>query len=394
MEIGLVGAPNSGKSTFFNAATLQNAETGNRPFVTIKPNQGTAFVKVECPHKEIGQKCDPQHGYCIDGWRFVPIVFWDVAGLVPDAWQGKGLGNQFLNDIMQAKALIHVLDASGSTNTHGEVLGEGCFDPSITVEFLEKEISYWIRGIIQKNWKETAKRATAGNIVEAIANQLSGLGVTLDDVKHVLSREEFSGRPVDWSDETLLVLAEEIRKKSKPMVIAANKADLKSGKQNVGKLKAMFSDETIVPTSAEAELALRKAHEHGLIHYVPGSIDFKELQPMPEKQKKCLEFIRENVLQQYGGTGVQEIINKTAFELLDLMVVFPVQDSNKWVSSKGHLLPDAHILKKGSTALDLAFKIHTDIGNKFVAAINCRTQQKIGKDTELKHLDVVKIITR
>jgi ribosome-binding ATPase YchF (GTP1/OBG family) len=394
MEIGLVGAPNSGKSTFFNAATLLNAEVGNRPFVTIKPNQGTAYVKVECPHKELGQKCEPQHGYCIDGWRFVNVVFWDVAGLVPDAWQGKGLGNQFLNDIMQAKALIHVLDASGSTDTHGEVLGEGSFDPAITVEFLEKEIAYWIRGIVQKNWKDTAKRATASNIVDAVATQLSGLGVTVEEVKQVLLREEFSARPTDWTDDTLLVLAEEIREKSKPMVIAANKADLKSGKENLGKLKAMFPEETIVPTSAEAELALRKAHEHGLIHYVPGSNDFKELKEIPEKQKKGLEFIRENILKGYGSTGVQEIINKTAFELLDLMVVFPVQDANKWMSSKGNILPDAHLLKKGSTAQQLAYKIHTDIGDKFVAAINCRTQQKIGKDTELKNMDIVKIITR
>lgn len=394
MEIGLVGAPNSGKSTFFNAATLLNAETGNRPFVTIKPSQGTGFVKVECPHKELAQECNPQHGYCMDGWRFIPITLWDVAGLVPDAWQGKGLGNQFLNDLMQAKALIHVLDASGSTNTEGEIVGEGNFDPKKILEFLEKEISYWIRGILQRNWRDTVKKASASNIAEALAKPLSGLGILEDDVKEVLSLEAFSEKPVNWSEETLLEFAEEIRKKSKPMVVAANKADMKAGKENIGKLKALFPSQTIVPVSSEAELALRKASEQGLIHYVPGANDFKELKEIPEKQRHALEFIRENVLQEFKGTGVQEIINRVAFDLLDLIAVFPVTDSHKWSDSKGNILPDAYLLKKGSTALDLAYRIHSDIGERFVSALNCRTQQKIGKDTELKHMDVVKIITR
>jgi len=394
VEIGLVGAPNSGKSTFFNAATLLNAETGNRPFVTIKPSQGTAFVKVECPHKELGVECNPQHGYCKNGWRFVPITLWDVAGLVPDAWQGKGLGNQFLNDIMRAKALIHVLDASGSTNTEGESVGEANFDPGQTVEFLEKEIAYWVRSILQRTWHETAKKAAAGKTAEALAVPLSGLGVSENDIKEVLGKEAFNEKPRNWSESTLLEFAEEVRKKSKPMVIAANKADTKSGRENIGKLKALYPNQTIQAVSAEAELALRRADEHGLIEYVPGSNNFKELKEIPEKQKHALEFIRENVLEEFGGTGVQEIINKTAFDLLDLIVVFPVQDAVKWVSAKGNVLPDAHLLKKGSTALDLAYKIHTDIGERFVSALNCRTNQKIGKDTELKHLDVVKIITR
>ncbi len=394
MEIGLVGAPNSGKSTFFNAATLQNAETGNRPFVTIKPSQGTGFVKVDCPHRELGVECQPQHGYCLHGNRFVPIALWDVAGLVPDAWQGKGLGNRFMNDLMQAKAFIHVLDASGSTNTEGEIVGEGAFDPRETVRFLEKEIVYWIKSILDRGWKETQKRVSSGSAYEALAVPLSGLGVSEEDVKAVLIKRGFEEKPRHWSDETLLEFAAEIRKKSKPMVIAANKADLKSGEKNLAALREGFPGETVVPVSAEAELALRKAHESGLVEYVPGEADFKELKPLEGKQGGALNYIRENVLKKYGGTGVQKIINKTAFELLDLIVAFPVMDSHKWISGKGNVLPDAHIIKKGSTALDLAFKIHSDIGERFVSALNARNQQKIGKETELKHLDVVKIMTK
>jgi len=394
MEIGLVGAPNSGKSTFFNAATLQNAETGNRPFVTIKPSQGTGYVRVTCPCNDLGTACNPQHGYCKSGERFVPITFWDVAGLVPDAWQGKGLGNQFMNDIMQAKALIHVLDVSGSTNTEGEIVGEGNFDPRETVGFLEKEIVYWIKSILDRGWKETQRRVSAGSAYEALAVPLSGLGVSEEDVKAVLVRKGFEEKPQHWTDDTLMRFAEEIRKTSKPMVIAANKADLASGEKNLKLLREEFPNETIVPVSAEAELALRKADEHGLIEYTPGSSDFKELKPLEGKQGEALNYIRENVLKKYGSTGVQEMINKTAFDLLDLIVVFPVQDAHKWISAKGNVLPDAHLLKNGSNALDLAFKIHTDIGNAFLSAMNCKNQQKIGKDHELEHMDVVRIMTR
>jgi len=394
MEIGLVGAPNSGKSTFFNAATLQNVETGNRPFVTIKPSQGTGYVKVKCPCNELGQTCNPRQGYCKQGWRFVPLILWDVAGLVPNAWQGKGLGNQFMNDIMQSKALIHVLDVSGSTNTEGEIVGEGSFDPCETVRFLEKEIVYWIKSILDKDWKETQRRVSAGSAFEALAVPLSGLGVSEEDVKAVLNRGNFEEKPQHWNDDTLMHFAEEIRKTSKPMIIAANKADLKSGEENLKILREEFPNETIVPVSAEAELALRKADEHGLIEYTPGSADFKELKPLEGKQGEALNYIRENVLKKYGSTGVQEMINKTAFDLLDLIVVFPVQDAHKWMSAKGNVLPDAHLLKRGSNALDLAFKIHTDIGNAFLAAMNCKNQQKIGKDHELEHLDVVRIMTR
>jgi hypothetical protein len=393
MELGVVGAPNSGKSTFFNAATLCNAETGNRPFVTIKPNQGVAYVKVKCPHNEFGKECKPMHGYCKNGWRFVPIKLWDVAGLVPDAWKGKGLGNQFLNDIMLADALIHVLDASGSTDTEGNVVGPGKFNPEQTVLFLKKEIDYWIKGIIERSWQEL-KHVKEERAASVLAKHLSGLGISEESVKDSLNEMDFSGRVCDWDDEERLEFAELIRERCKPMIIAANKADLKEAQVNIEKLNEKFSDEIIVPVSSEAELALRKANESGLIEYIPGSDDFKELKEMPAKQKNALQFIREEVLQKFGSTGVQEAINKAAFELLGLIVVFPVEDQHKLCDSKGNVLPDAFLLKKGSTALDLAYKVHTEIGKRFVAAIDCRTGQKIGKETELKHLDIVKIITR
>ena len=393
MELGVVGAPNSGKSTFFNAATLCNAETGNRPFVTIKPNQGVAYVKIKCPHKEIGQECRPMHGYCKNGWRFVPIKLWDVAGLVPGAWQGKGLGNQFLNDIMLADALIHVLDASGSTDTEGNVVGAGNFNPDETVLFLKKEIDYWIKGVMERSWHEL-KHVKEEHSASILAKHLSGLGISEESIKNTLNEMDYSGRVCEWSDAQKQEFAELVREKCKPMIIAANKVDINEARDNIKKLREQFAEETIVEVSAEAELALRKANESGLIEYIPGDSDFKELKEIPEKQEKALQFIREQVLQKYGSTGVQEVINKAAFELLGLIAVFPVEDQHRWSDSKGNVLPDAFLLKKGSTAHDLARKVHSEIAERFVAAIDCRTGQKIGKDAELKHLDVVKIIAR
>ncbi len=394
MEIGLVGAPNSGKSTFFNAATMLGVETGNRPFVTIKPNEGIAHVKVKCVHSELGGECKPRHGYCKNGARFVPIKLWDVAGLVPDACKGKGLGNQFLNDIMQASALIHVLDASGSTNCEGEIVGEGNFDPEEIAGFLPREIAQWIKGILAKNWAALSKRVESESASETLAKPLSGLGITEEDVREVLRHEDFPEKPQQWDESILLEFAEMVRRKSKPISIAANKIDLKSAKENFSRLKEKFGEKSVVPVSAEAELALRKAAEHGLVEYASGDSDFRELKELPGKQKHALEFIRENVLQPYGGTGVQKLLNAVAFEMLDLIVVYPVEDQHKWSDSKGNVLPDAYLLKKGATPLDLAAKIHSSFAEKFVAAIDCRTGQRIAHNVELENNAVVKIQKR
>jgi len=178
------------------------------------------------------------------------------------------------------------------------------------------------------------------------------------------------------------------------MLIACNKIDLPDSKENFERLKKQFPEHIFVACSAEAELALRKAAKESLIEYVPGSNDFTVKKELPEKQKKALEFIGENILKQYGSNGVQEAINKTAFELLKLIVVYPVQDQNKWISAKNHVLPDAYLIKEGSNAKDLAGKIHTDFVEKYLGAIDCRSKQKISEISELKNNAVVKILLR
>ncbi len=391
MQIGVVGKTNTGKSTFFSGATLVDAEISNRVFTTIKPNQGAAYVTTKCIHSEKGKACQPVNSKCENSIRMIPVQLLDVAGLIKDAHKGRGLGNQFLNDLMQAKGLIHVVDISGKTDAEGNPVTQ--HDPAEDIKFLEKEIDYWIKGILTKNWVKIAKTATATKkVVESLGKNLSGLGISEDDVKEVIEKKSFSEKPDEWSEEEILRFSEEIRRKSKPMLIAANKIDVEGAKENYERITKEFSNYIIVPCCAEAELALRKAAKAGIIEYVPGSSEFKILkEDIPEKQKKALEFVRERVLSVWGSTGIQEAINKTAFELLNLIVVYPVEDQNKWTSGKGHFLPDAHLLPKGSNAYGLAVKIHSGFGERFVAAIDCRTGMRLGKEHELKNNDVIKI---
>ncbi|MBI5046137.1 50S ribosome-binding GTPase [Candidatus Micrarchaeota archaeon] len=159
MLIGLVGKPSSGKSTCFQALTSVPVERSSRPFTTIKPNRAIAYVEVECVDKEFETQCDPRSGYCVNARRFVPVELLDVAGLVPGAHEGKGLGNKFLDDLRQADVLVHVVDASGSTNEVGESVAKGSYDPCNDVRFLEQELEYWIEGILDNNWNKLQREA-------------------------------------------------------------------------------------------------------------------------------------------------------------------------------------------------------------------------------------------
>ena len=135
LSVGLAGKPNAGKSTFFKAATLAEVEIANYPFTTIDANHGVSFVRVPCPCKELG--AGKECGRCQDGVRYVPVELIDVAGLVPDAHLGKGLGNEFLDSLRVAEAVIHVLDASGSADAEGNPVGVGNYDPMTDVGFLK-----------------------------------------------------------------------------------------------------------------------------------------------------------------------------------------------------------------------------------------------------------------
>ncbi|MGC8648897.1 MAG: GTPase, partial [Candidatus Micrarchaeia archaeon] len=156
MLIGIVGAPNKGKSTLFSALTLNEVEIADYPFTTINPNLGVAYVSKECVDKELNISCNARNSLCINHVRFFPVNIIDVAGLVEDAHLGKGMGNQFLNDLASADALIVVVDASGKTDAHGNKVDYA--DPINDVNMVTNEIIEWISGIIKKHINIISKR--------------------------------------------------------------------------------------------------------------------------------------------------------------------------------------------------------------------------------------------
>jgi len=395
MLIGLVGKPSSGKSTFFKAATLAEVEIASYPFTTIKPNHGVGYVKVDCIDREFSVQCNPGHGFCIKGQRFVPVELMDVAGLVPGASEGKGLGNQFLDDLRQADVFIHIVDCSGLTDEEGKVLEEGNHDPSKDIMFLENELNRWFYNIMVKAWKSFARKVEQeeGNFADNVAQQFSGLKVTEDHVKTVLSRLRLPENPVNWNEDQLFWFASELRQESKPTIIAANKVDLDKAYANYQYLKMRFPGLHILPCSADSELALREAAKAGLIDYIPGERDFEIKGALTEAQKEALDKIKENILTKIEtGTGVQAVLNHAVFNLLKYIAVFPA-GATKLMDSKGRILPDCFLLPHGSTALDFAFFLHTDFGNNFVKAIDARTKKAIGKSHVLQHRDAIEIVT-
>lgn len=391
MLVGIVGKPNCGKSTFFKAATLADILIANYPFATIKPNHGIAYVKIKDLAPEFGRVSNPRDGYVKGDWRFVPFDLMDVAGLVEGASEGKGLGNEFLADLSAADAFIHVVDMSGETN--GEGKADENYNPANDIRIIEKELDLWYSSLLKKTWKVFARtlEMQKKKFSEAIAKQFSGLKVTEDDVSHVVLKSGLNPeKPTAWSDEEVSKFARMLRIYTKPMIIAANKMDRPNSKANFERVKKEF-EYPIVACFADGELSLRQADKAGLVSYTPGDGKFEIKKELSDKQKEALETIQK-VMDEYGSTGVQEVMNNVVFDILEYICIFPA--GAKMEDSKGNVLPDCYLMKKGSTALDFAFRLHTDIGNGFVKAIDVRTKRAVGKDHELKHRDGFEIITK
>ena len=392
MQIGLLGKANVGKSTFFSAATETIVPSGNFPFTTIEPNVGITHVKVDCACKNLENRCG--NNLCINGIRFIAIKLIDVAGLVPGASEGKGLGNKFLTDAMQADALIHVVDISGSTDIQGQPVTIGTHDPLEDVKFVEEEFDLWFKQILDREWhkltKEIEQKRT--RISEGLARRFTGLGIKESDIDKILiSMSLKSKKPIEWLDSEIMEFLKSLRRLSKPTIIAANKADLCDDLAIIQKISENF---ITIPSSAETELLLKKATKAGIIKYVPGDGNFignadKELS---EQQNSALHLAK-NVLTKIGVTGIQKILNTMIFDIMNLIVVYPVEDDSKLCNKDGQVLPDARLLHTSATAKDLAFTIHQDIGNGFLHAIDARTKQRIGADHQLKNGDIIKIVS-
>ena len=395
MIIGLIGKANVGKSTFFNAATDLAATVANYPFTTIAPNVGVAYARTKCVCREFGVQDNPLHSICIDGNRFIPVKLVDVAGLVPGAHAGKGLGNKFLDDARQADALIHIIDASGSTDNNGRPVPAGTGDPIFDIQFIEEELDLWLESIIGRDWGKTAKEAESQGqkLEQLLAKRLSGLAISEQTITNAVHATGLSSKkPVAWTEDDILQFCKVLRTRAKPFVIAANKADLPAADDNIEKMKADGLEP--VPCASEAEALLRKASKRGILHYLPGDalFDIKPEVVLSAPQLKALDIVK-TFMQKYGSTGVQEAINIACFKLLRMVAVYPVEDEFKLTDKKGNILPDVWLLPEGSTAKNLAETIHSDLARGFLYAVDARTKQRIAATHQLKNGDVIKIVS-
>jgi len=396
MLIGIVGKPNVGKTTFFKALTLMDAQSANYPFTTIDPNKGVGFVRNECIDKFFNTKCNPRTGFCKNHIRYIPVDVIDVAGLVPGASEGRGLGNKFLTDLNQADALIQVIDISGGTDEEGRSVRVGSYDPANEIRFLLTEIEQWLYGIFKKNFEKLGREQKLRK-TKTLTTLMSFMNATLGtkeaDLDAVLLKLNLREKEVaDWSEDELMAFTRTVRERSKPIVIAANKIDIPGAKEIYERVKKEFPDIMIFPCSAESEFALKAADKAKIIDYLPGDKSFKLIkEEISDKQKSALEFIQKNILNVYGETGVQTIIDKVVFDVLKYLAIFP--GGTKGLGDKdGNILPDCFLMPPGSKAIDFAYKLHSDFGNNFIKAIDVKTRMLLGRDHLLKSNDCIEIV--
>ena len=394
--LGVVGKPNTGKSTFFSAATLAPVEIANYPFTTIQPNRGVSYVRTPCVHEEFQLTDNPNNSLCLDGVRLIPVEMIDVAGIVPGAWEGRGLGNKFLDEICRADALIHIVDASGGTDCEGRVCRPGEHDPLEDVKFLERELTMWMASIIRKDWPKLARTSEAElkDLCTMLEERLSGLSIKRSHILDALRQSGLNAdKPSFWSEDDFLNFVDTLRRVSKPMIIVANKIDVSTAEENIQRLEKL--DYLVVPCCAEAELALRRASEKQLIDYKPGDCNFNILQKanLSPGQIKALETIRDKILIPNGSTGVQNALNMAYFKLLTMISVYPVEDLEHLADHNGRVLPDVYLVPFGTTARQFAYIIHTELGESFIYAVDARSKKRIGENTVLRDRDIISIIS-
>jgi ribosome-binding ATPase YchF (GTP1/OBG family) len=389
LSIALAGKPNAGKSTFYTAATRSEVDVANYPFTTIDANRGVTHVRTDCPCLERDERCGHEH--CRDGKRYVPVELLDVAGLVPGAHEGRGLGNQFLDELSNADVIVNVVDAAGATNEEGEPVEAGEHDPVEDIDFVEREMDLWLAGIVEKNWEsvERQSRSPGFDIEAAVTELMTGFGASEYQVAAVLREFDYPEDPIQWTDEDREALARGVRQRTKPIVVVANKVDI-APEENVQRLLDL--DKPVIPATAQGELALRRGADAGVVDYDPGDEDFEIVGDVSPDQRERLQELQVT-MGEYGGTGVQQALDYAVYDLLEMVTAFPVQDQSKWTDAKGNVLPDAFLLESGSTPVDLAYAVHSDIGDGYLHAVNAKTNREVGEDYELEEGDVVKIVS-
>ena len=397
IRIGLIGKTNTGKTTFFNSASLSSSEISSYPFTTKKPEKATAHAITLCVHPEFKVQDQPNNSRCSDGWRFVPIELIDLPGLIKGAWEGKGLGNQFLTIAAQSDALLHVVDVSGSVDASGKITEVGAGDPISDFADIEEELILWYHKILEGNRDKISKAISSGiDLVEAITELYRGIGVDKNDVKDALKATELEDKDFDNFDtKDTKKFATFLRNISKPTLIVANKVDIPGADKNFDRLREKYSDIITVPASADSELSLRRAEQKGLIKYSPGSESFDILKPqdLNDKQKAALDFIEKGIMGEYMRTGVQFAINIAVFKLLKMNAIYPVANESKLSDKKGRVLPDLILLKDGATVMDLAREVHSDLVKGLLYAKDLRYGLRLPTSYQLRDRDVVSLIS-
>ena len=397
IRIGIIGKTNTGKTTFFNAATSSTAEVSTYPFTTKKPNVATGQVQTLCVCRELGLKDKPRNSTCVDGWRFIPVEVLDLPGLIKGAWKGTGLGTQFLNVVAQADALLHVVDASGSIDPDGKIAHAGMGNPVLDVYDIEQELVLWFKVSVDRSLQRLRKRPLkSGAFDKAIAKELAGIGVKLKHVAAALEASNLSTKhPKDWKDEDSRNFSENIRVASKPTLIIANKMDLAYSEKNFEKLREEFDSQLVIPASSEAELALKRAQEKGFIQYVPGEETFKVLDEsrISKDQAWALAYVQQKVMTKLMRTGVEFALNSAVFKLLGMNAVYPVEDAKAFSDKKGNILPDVFLVPREYTSKDLAREIHSELAEKMLYAVDTRDGLRLPNDYLLRDRDVISIVT-
>ena len=397
IKIGLIGKTNTGKTTFFNSATLSSEEISSYPFTTKSPVSGVAHAITLCVHPEFKIQDNPNNSKCLDGWRYIPIELIDLPGLIKDAWKGKGLGNQFLSIAAQSDALLHVVDASGGIDSTGKITEVGTGDPISDFADIEEELIMWYHKILEGNRDKISKLIKTGtDISDALTDLYRGIGVTKIHVKETFRATNLEEKDFDnFNMADTKKFASYLRKISKPTLIVANKVDIEGADKNFARLRERYNDSIVIPVSGDSEFVLRRAEQKGLIKYSPGSETFEIIKSdeLNKKQNNALNFIKQGIMGEYMRTGVQFAINVAVFKLLKMNSIYPVADEKNLSDKKGRILPDLILLKDGATINDLAKEIHTDLTKGLLYGKDLRYNLRLPTDYQLRDRDVVSLVS-
>ena len=358
--IGLVGKPSAGKSTFFNAVTRATgaiaAKCAAYPFTTVDPNvrEGLYAVLDAGPALALGlslSECPP-HGRDAQGRRLLPVLLKDVAGLVPGAYAGKGKGNCFLNDLCDADALVHVVDASAETDAGGSAVDAADQREdvlSFEISWVRDELHRWIAGNVVAKWRSVVRLARLDRdgtlALDRLLDLFNGYRCSNAMARRALEvagldKEHVSG----WGKNQLHRLVAAFLEIRFPTVVALNKCDRPSAKQRVAELLVDGATD-LVPCCARVEAALVVARADGLA-YEDGAGAFEGKGP-----DGAIAYLTE-----WGTTGVLDAISRAVARARPVHA-YPVTDLD---SLRGALSP-------GPLATCMAFRRWSTVDDVFIA---------------------------